>query len=58
MKFGTELESLDLREEDRLHFVSEKVNKRSNLGGGGFSKRDFEIIIIIFFFLINGCYWF
>jgi len=47
---------LDLREKDRLHIVTKNVNKRSN--PRMFSNRDTEIIIIIFFFYINGYYWF
>jgi len=40
---------LDLEEEDKLHFVAKKVNKRSKLWR--FLNKDFEIIIIIIFYL-------
>lgn len=51
-------ESLDLVEEDRLHFASEKVNKRSNLWGGGSQKEILRLLLILLIFLIKGGHWF
>lgn len=41
---------LDLGEEESLHFVSIKVNKRCN--PGKFSNGDFEMIIIVIIFFL------